>query len=103
MDLFELLMIPLLWGAFVLYLALQIFAPIRLRGAWRWLSLLPIPIMSCTLYVTVVALKEGSNIWPILLLLSSPVAALFLLLLVVFVPNRSRLSTETEEDDEVRL
>jgi hypothetical protein len=63
------------------------FVPIRLRGAWRGLSLLPLPAMAYVLYTTVAAFKEHSNMWPILLIIASPVAAFFLLLLFFLTRN----------------
>jgi len=35
------------WGLpFTVYILAQIFVPFRQRGAWRGLSLLPIPVMA---------------------------------------------------------
>ena len=76
------------WGLpFTVYAAAQIFVPIRLRGTWRWLSLLPVPCMVYVVYATVAAFKEHSNMWPILLIIASPVAALFLILLFFLTRN----------------
>ena len=76
------------WGLpFTVYVFSQIFVPIRLRGAWRWLSLLPIPVMGYVVYATVAAFKIHSNMWPILLILASPVAAFFLILLFFLTRN----------------
>jgi hypothetical protein len=76
------------WGLpFTVYVFAQVFVPIRLRGAWRWLSLLPVPIMAYVVYATVAAFKQQSNMWPILLILVSPVAAFFLVLLFFLTRN----------------
>ncbi|HET9417969.1 MAG TPA: hypothetical protein VFO30_01395 [Chthoniobacterales bacterium] len=76
------------WGLpFTIYVLAQIFVPIRLRGAWRGLSLLPIPAMAYVVYATVGAFKEHSNMWPILLIIASPVAAFFLVLLFCLTRN----------------
>ncbi len=76
------------WGLpFTVYILAQIFVPFRLRGAWRGLSLLPIPVMAYVAYATVVAFREHSNMWPILLIIASPVAACFLVLLFSLTRN----------------
>jgi hypothetical protein len=70
------------WGLpFTVYIAAQIFVPIRLRCSWRWLSLLPVPVMVYVVYATVAAFQQHSNTWPILLIIVSPVVAFFLILL----------------------
>ena len=79
----DLVRFVLTWGfPFTIYLAVQIFAIIRLRGYWLSLAVLPMPIMAYVVYVTMDAYREQSNLWPILLILSSPVSAIFLLVLV---------------------
>ena len=76
------------WGLpFTVYIFAQIFVPLRLRGAWRGLSLLPIPVMAYVVYATVAAFKQHSNMWPILLIMTSPVAAFFLVLLFFLTRN----------------
>ena len=76
------------WGmSFTVYTFVQIFVPLRLRGAWRGLSLLPIPVMAYVVYATVAALNEHSNMWPILIVIASPVAAFFLVLLFFLTRN----------------
>ena len=76
------------WGLpFTVYVLAQVFVPIRLRGAWRGLSLLPIPVMAYVVYATVAAFKQQSNMWPILFIIVSPVAAFFLVLLFFLTRN----------------
>ena len=76
------------WGLpLTVYTFAQIFVPLRLRGAWRGLSLLPIPVMAYVVYATVAAFNQHSNMWPILLIIASPVAALFLVLLFFLTRN----------------
>lgn len=72
---------------FTVYVLAQVFVPFQLRGAWRGLSLLPIPVMSCVVYATVAAFKQQSNMWPILLIIVSSVAAFFLALLFFLTRN----------------
>ena len=75
MTLSELLMFLLAgWGLpFTVYFLAQIFV--------RGLSLLPIPVMAYVVYATVAAFRDHSNMWPILLIIASPVAAFFLAIL----------------------
>jgi hypothetical protein len=88
MTLSELVSFLLTWGLpFTIYVFSQILVPIRLRGAWRWLSLLPIPVMAYVVCATVAAFKIHSNMWPILLIIVSPVAAFFLILLFFLTRN----------------
>jgi hypothetical protein len=76
------------WGLpFTVYVLAQVYIPIRLRGAWRWLSLLPIPVMAYVVYATVAAFKQQANMWPILLIIVSPLAAFFLVLLFFLTCN----------------
>jgi len=79
----------LTWGLpFTVYAALQGFALVRLRGYSLALALLPIPVMAYVVYVTVDAYHLHSNMWPILLILVSPGAAVFLVALI-FIAGRS--------------
>ena len=76
------------WGmSFTVYTFVQIFVPLRLRSAWRGLSLFPIPVMAYVVYATVAAFNQHSNMWPILLIIASPVAAFFLVLLFFLTRN----------------
>jgi hypothetical protein len=78
------------WGLpFTVYVFSQILVAFRLRGAWRGLSLLPIPVMTYVVYATVAAFREHSNMWPILLIIASPVAVFFLVLLFFLTRNWS--------------
>ena len=92
------------WGLpFTLYLVLQIISLFRIQGIWRRLALLPIPIMAYVVYVSVVASKQGSNIWPLLLILVSPVAVLFLLFLLLLCGFARSASRRGADEEEVRL
>ena len=72
------------WGLpFMVYVALQLYALICLRRFWLILALLPLPVMAYIVYVTADAYRLRSNMWPILLILSSPCAAIFLFVLVI--------------------
>lgn len=61
---------------FLVYLVVQIGAGYTLRGPRRVVALLPAPFMLALLVLTVVAIRQQSNLWWLPLSLASPVAAL---------------------------
>ena len=73
----------MLLGLFVMaavpgYFVLQVYAARRWDGNWRWAALAPLIVMVPLLGYTVFALAAGSNLWPLLLILTAPVAFLYL-------------------------
>ena len=90
-TLLDLLRFMLTWGLpFTLYIVLQVFTVIRLRGLWRLVAVLPVPVMTYVVYVTADAYYARSNMWPILLILISPCAVIFLVVLLFVFRNRSK-------------
>lgn len=78
------------WGMmFTIYVILQIVSLVTLRGLGRSLSLLPILPMAGVAAWTINAYRHGSNLWPILLILTSPLADL-LLGILWFITRRKR-------------
>jgi hypothetical protein len=72
------------WGfPFTLYVCAQLLSLLFLRGRARRLALIPIPLMGLVLAVTCLGYLARSNLWPIWLMLISPVAALYLVVLWV--------------------
>lgn len=65
------------------YLAVQIWSLKHLRGGWRTAAFVPMGLMCTALAVSLVALLVGSNLWPLWLILLSPVALLWLLAVVL--------------------
>ena len=65
------------------YLALQVYALLRLRGGWRTAALLPLLAMVPSAAVAIKLLVEGSNLWPMPVIILSPAAALYLLLVLL--------------------
>ena len=63
------------------YPALQVNALRRMRGVWRVLAAVPLLPMGYILIVTALALGEGSNLWPILLIFTAPFGAAYLWIL----------------------
>ena len=75
--------IVILVGGFaaLAYPALQVDSLRRMRGVWRVLAVVPLLPMAYILIVTAVALGEGSNLWPILLIFTAPFGAAYLWIL----------------------
>ncbi len=67
------------WGStFSAYVALQVLTLATLKRPLNHIALVPMPIMLWVFVVTIQAFHEHSNMWPMLLILASPVAALAL-------------------------
>jgi len=64
-----------------IYLLVQAFGAFRFRGGWRMAALAPLIVMGPVLAVTVLGLASGSNLWPLLLIFTAPVALLYFLCL----------------------
>ena len=60
------------------YPALQVNAFREMRGVWRVLAAVPLLPMGYILVVTAIALRKGSNLWPILLIFTAPLGAAYL-------------------------
>jgi len=69
--------------AFPAYFVLQPFAAIRLNGGWRVAALAPllfaIPAVAWSFY----ALSQGSNLWPLVFILFTPLGTLYLVILLL--------------------
>lgn len=78
----------LMYGAIPLYGLWQVQAMVRRRGWALVLSLLPLLPMGVVLVVTVQGYVAGSNLWPLLLILAAPVAALWLWIVGRLLPAR---------------
>jgi hypothetical protein len=52
-----------------------------MRGVWLVLSLVPLAVMVVVGIVTALALSEGANLWPLLLIFTAPVATAYLAVL----------------------
>jgi hypothetical protein len=63
------------------YFLLQLALALRTSGGWRKAALVPTVIMVPVLAYTVLAFAAQSNLWPLLLLLSAPLACVYLILL----------------------
>ncbi|MDQ6799253.1 MAG: hypothetical protein M3041_00285 [Acidobacteriota bacterium] len=72
------------WGVgFAAYVIVQIAAILTLRNRWRLISAIPVPFMVYIFIITVKGEHAGSNLWPLMMILFSPGAALGVLLVWV--------------------
>jgi hypothetical protein len=85
------------WGApFTFYVLAQTAAIVFLRGRLRRWAAASIPVMALVLAVTIVALIQESNLWPIWLILASPIALVYLaaVLIAGFFTRRRESQSE---------
>jgi hypothetical protein len=68
----------LIYGPVLLYLWMQVTTLLRWRGVWLVVAALPLLVMGPVFAQTVEAYRLESDIWPIMMILSTPVAALWL-------------------------
>ena len=65
------------WGtAFSAYVVIQMLALFTLRQRFLRASLIPLGVMLVVVLITILAYRAQSNLWPILLVLTSPLALL---------------------------
>jgi hypothetical protein len=67
------------------YFLLQATLTLGTSGGWRKATLVPAAIMVPVLAYTVLAFAAQSNLWPLLLLLSAPLACLYLVVLGIIL------------------
>lgn len=79
------------WGLpFSLYVIAQIAALVIFRGRMRWLVAVPILPMSWVVFITARAWAERSNLWPIIMIFSSPVALVYVLVITAAARQKGR-------------
>lgn len=61
------------------YPVLQVTALSSLKGGWRYAAAVPLLAMIPLVAFTLIAFQQQSNLWPLPLILASPVASLYLL------------------------
>ncbi len=76
-------LVPLLGASVIAYLVLQVVTLARYRGRRRRLALIPLLPMGLVIVYTLVALGHGSNLFPLVLLFTAPIGALYLLALML--------------------
>jgi hypothetical protein len=78
MQVVALLGAALIYGPVLLYLWMQVTTLLRWRGVWLVVAALPLLVMVPVGMMTVEAFRLESNLWPIMMILSAPGAALWL-------------------------
>jgi hypothetical protein len=78
------MLLDLLWLAVLGYVVLQVFALVRLSGGARLAAAVPLAVMVPVAVITVAGLVQESNLWPLFLLLASPLALAYLGVVVFF-------------------
>lgn len=76
-------MLLLLWLSALAYLVMQIFLLVRPLGGKRGAIALPLVVMVPVFASTIAGVVQQSNLWPLLLLLTSPLAFLYLLVVAL--------------------
>ena len=61
-----------------IYLVLQVLGLMRFRGGWRWAAAGPLVVMVPVGLITLSGIAGGSNLWPLLLIFTTPFALVFL-------------------------
>jgi hypothetical protein len=72
------MLLDLWWLVVLAYLALQVIALARLSGGARAAAAAPLVVMIPVAVITAIGLAQASNLWPLLLLLASPLALAYL-------------------------
>jgi hypothetical protein len=84
------------WGVgFTVYSVLQLLAVVTLQHRRRVIVLLPAPVMLGVLVWTVFAYRNGSNLWPIIMIFASPLSVVGLIVLWIslrFAQKREAVS-----------
>jgi hypothetical protein len=83
--------LDLIWLAIPAYIILQIVAILRSSGSFRWVAALPLVIMIPVFVFTGIAFAQNSNLWPLWLLFTSPLALLYVVV-VLFVRPAAKSS-----------
>jgi hypothetical protein len=89
------------FAAAIAYVPLQVYTLMSWRGPWRIAALLPTLGMVPIIGITVIALAQESNLWPLLLIFMSPIASLYLFGLVVLKAILSQNGKDTPNAEDV--
>jgi hypothetical protein len=80
-------LIDLLWLSVPAYVIAQAVALLRTSGPWRVAAALPLAVMLPVFAHAAVAFAQQSNLWPLGMLLASPVALLYAAAVATFAPS----------------
>lgn len=91
MTMAQTLLDTVLLGSVPAYPVVQLVTWYRLRGGWRLASTLPLLIMCPALLISALMFVQGSEHWPMFLIIASPPSVLYLLLVFFFGERRQRI------------
>jgi hypothetical protein len=64
-----------------LYVLLQVVVLRQMRGLWRWVAAMPLIGMLPLFVLAAYEYSQQSNLWPLMLILASPIAIVWLLII----------------------
>lgn len=67
----------IVFGCVPLYFIVQAWLAFAWRGGWRIAALVPVAVMAPAVAVSLYGLQTGSNLWPIWVILLSPLAVTY--------------------------
>jgi hypothetical protein len=82
----------LLWLCVAAYVVAQVVVLVRPSGPSRVVAAVPMVVMVPIFLLTIVAYTQGSNLWPLWLLLASPVALLYVVVVSFFGQSTAKPS-----------
>jgi hypothetical protein len=84
------MIVPLRWLSAAGYLVIQAIVLLRSSGLARIIAAVPLAVMVPIFVLTIYGAVRQSNLWPLLLLLASPVALLYVVVVAVLIRPRPR-------------
>ena len=84
--------LDLIWLTIAAYVVVQVIALMRSSSRSRMAAALPLFVMVPVFIHAAVGLVQGSNLWPLLMLFTSPIALLYVVV-VAALPQRSGCQT----------
>jgi hypothetical protein len=86
---------------FTTYLIVQLLAIFLIDDRARRAIWVPLPIMAIVLSASLVAFSKGSNMWPLWLIVASPIATIYVAAVWIryVVKKRGRASTDNTKFD----
>jgi hypothetical protein len=86
------MLLDVLWLSVLAYVIVQVIVLRRASASGRLAAALPLPVMVPVFVLTVVNLALAKNLWPIFLLLASPLALLYVVVVAFVLPSAAKPS-----------
>lgn len=86
------MLLGLLWLSVLAYIVMQITVLRRASGFGKVATAVPLLVMVPVFVLTIVNLALGKNLWPIFLLLASPLALLYVVVVALVLPSAAKPS-----------